>query len=346
MTDAQTVEEIAGNLVDEISDFASPWRGPEVYTLCLDALRTVARRALSQEGGEWQAVGSAPKDGTDFLATFDPAVGWMQIIKWHEKKRGYGWCCSYTNKRIYNSPTHWMPLPPSPSVSVERECPECGLTWSHAHDCRHNTVPRLPNWRVGNARLIDPSWEGEMVTTPDTPQSVPACTCSKHPLWDGYDGDCPIHGWFEPVTPDAPLSQGELLVRDRNIDAVDALIAERDKLKGLYADCEEANCERKEQVAQLVERVSVLEKELVEAKEISGVDKAIQSGALQATVSLRTEIERLRGELQWIADTPLKWTKAQNDVYWSNVAVAMAKKAMDALSRTSEDAEVTRSQDH
>jgi hypothetical protein len=44
-------------------------------------------------------------------------------------------------------------------------------------------------------------------TVPDTPQSVPACTCSKHPLWDGYDGDCPIHGWFEPATPDAPLSQ-------------------------------------------------------------------------------------------------------------------------------------------
>jgi hypothetical protein len=40
----------------------------------------------------------------------------------------------------------------------------------------------------------------------DTPQSVPTCTCSKHPLWDGYDGDCPIHGWFEPVAPDTPQS--------------------------------------------------------------------------------------------------------------------------------------------
>jgi hypothetical protein len=37
-----------------------------------------------------------------------------------------------------------------------------------------------------------------------TLQSVPTCTCSKHPLWDGYDGDCPIHGWFEPVAPDTP----------------------------------------------------------------------------------------------------------------------------------------------
>ena len=46
---------------------------------------------------------------------------------------------------------------------------------------------------------------------------------------------------------------------------------------------------------------------------------------------LLAEIARLRGELQWIADTPLKWSKPQNDVYWSNVAVAMAKKAMDAL---------------
>jgi hypothetical protein len=45
-----------------------------------------------------------------------------------------------------------------------------------------------------------------VAATPDTLQSVPTCTCSKHPLWDGYDGDCPIHGWFEPVAPDTPQS--------------------------------------------------------------------------------------------------------------------------------------------
>jgi metal-responsive CopG/Arc/MetJ family transcriptional regulator len=124
----------------------------------------------------------------------------------------------------------------SPSVSVEREretqrldiCASCGQPF---RSCK-------------------------CFNAPDTPQSVPACTCSKHPLWDGYDGDCPIHGWFEPVTPDSPLpkseglSQGEELadyldhMTDREIGSsrdreklseaaalIASLIAERDKLK-------------------------------------------------------------------------------------------------------------------
>jgi hypothetical protein len=74
-----------------------------------------------------------------------------------------------------------------------------------------------------------------------TPQSVPACTCSKHPLWDGYDGDCPIHGWFEPVAPDTPQSvpAWELvpcmdawckISPCKCRDGINALIAERDRL--------------------------------------------------------------------------------------------------------------------
>jgi hypothetical protein len=59
-------------------------------------------------------------------------------------------------------------------------CPYCRQVDSHACNCWH------PN-----------------------PQSVPTCTCSKHPLWDGYDGDCPIHGWFEPVAPGTPQSVPE-----------------------------------------------------------------------------------------------------------------------------------------
>jgi hypothetical protein len=48
---------------------------------------------------------------------------------------------------------------------------------------------------------------------------------------------------------------------------------------------------------------------------------------------LQAEVTRLRGELQWIADTPMKWTKPQGDIYWANVAVAMAQKAIAALRR-------------
>jgi hypothetical protein len=50
---------------------------------------------------------------------------------------------------------------------------------------------------------LQPSDEGAFVT----------CTCSKHPLWDGYDGDCPIHGWFEPVAADYErMCEGERLL--------------------------------------------------------------------------------------------------------------------------------------
>jgi hypothetical protein len=72
---------------------------------------------------------------------------------------------------------------------------------------------------------------------PDTPQSVPACTCTCtcNPLWDGYDGDCPIHGWFEPHTPDTPQSVPAPEQSFRFIDSGGAALAmklrERDKLK-------------------------------------------------------------------------------------------------------------------
>ena len=54
-------------------------------------------------------------------------------------------------------------------------------------------------------------------------------------------------------------------------------------------------------------------------------------GLWSAIVDASYEIERLRAELKWIADTPMQWTKPQGDIYWANVAVALAQKAMNAL---------------
>jgi hypothetical protein len=65
------------------------------------------------------------------------------------------------------------------------------------------------HWRDGthlSLKATTTADDTRAILAPDTPQSVPTCTCSKHPLWDGYDGDCPIHGWFEPVAPDTPQS--------------------------------------------------------------------------------------------------------------------------------------------
>jgi hypothetical protein len=99
------------------------------------------------------------------------------------------------------------PEPYPPSVSVEREretqrldiCASCGQPF---RSCK-------------------------CFNAPDTPQSVPTCTCSKHPLWDGYDGDCPIHGWFEPVAPDTP--QSVPATEKRDTDAKTTIRSNRDE---------------------------------------------------------------------------------------------------------------------
>ena len=65
--------------------------------------------------GEWLSIETAPKDGTDILLWFGPAVGWVALCKWYQKpKRGWCWVCSYTHKRHGFEPTHWMPLPAPP----------------------------------------------------------------------------------------------------------------------------------------------------------------------------------------------------------------------------------------
>jgi chromosome segregation ATPase len=57
------------------------------------------------------------------------------------------------------------------------------------------------------------------------------------------------------------------------------------------------------------------------------------------STKLEQEIERLREALDWIADTPMKWTKPQGDVYWANMAMALAKKADDARTALQKDTE-------
>jgi uncharacterized Zn finger protein (UPF0148 family) len=97
--------------------------------------------------------------------------------------------------------------PPSP-LERERE---------HDRQCREFAAMNPEDRHPGN----------EPLPLPDTPQSVPTCTCSKHPLWDGYDGDCPIHGWFEPVAPDTP--QSVPATEKRDTDAKTTIRSNRDE---------------------------------------------------------------------------------------------------------------------
>jgi hypothetical protein len=208
MTDAREIT------VEEIAEAEWAWDNCfsddalDVYKETFPRIFALARRALSQAGGEelkWK------KRMLDQLNT--------------DSDRPF-------SERVYEL------LGQSPSVSVEREIA------SETEWRRGSEVERQVIYRDGTI---------ETEFAPDTPQSVPTCTCSKHPLWDGYDGDCPIHGWFEPVAPDTPQSipaagDDELAVRaerDRLQDEINTILEIKDK-----------------QVNALVERVSVLEKAL------------------------------------------------------------------------------------
>src|SRR5262245_44394030 len=70
---------------------------------------------------DWRPIDSAPKDGTEILVAYDPSVGWNNIVAWRYKANGTGaecWRDSYTLKRIWNTPTHWQPLPPPPGGEI------------------------------------------------------------------------------------------------------------------------------------------------------------------------------------------------------------------------------------
>lgn len=68
---------------------------------------------------EWQAIETAPADGTRFLAVHEKSG--IQNISWYGKTSHiplYGWCSGDDPEDIdLWKPTHWMPLPPSPSPS-------------------------------------------------------------------------------------------------------------------------------------------------------------------------------------------------------------------------------------
>lgn len=192
MTDAP--REITVERIDEIHAWANvvgalALDGSEIVKLC-----ALARRAL-QAGGE--RLASVMQNG---FMTCNSGGGKNPYISIEFRTLDEAYA-------LYD----FLLGRPSPSVSVEREreeIPGAGYAPQDGAVERHGT--QLTG--VGGGP-----------TNPDTPQSVPACTCSKHPLWDGYDGDCPIHGWFEPVTPDSPLPKSEGLSQGEELAFVAAL---------------------------------------------------------------------------------------------------------------------------
>lgn len=60
---------------------------------------------------EWQAMATAPRDGS-FILTYDPLIDMQEIAAWDSGKWANGYRHSQEARGI--RPTHWMPLPAPP----------------------------------------------------------------------------------------------------------------------------------------------------------------------------------------------------------------------------------------
>jgi hypothetical protein len=105
------------DLTPEKLDEIEGWAKAGILLSRKYSLRLIAAARAYQ----WMPIETAPKDGTDILVAYGSSVGWMNIVKWHEKKSGWRWVCSYTHKRLWNNPTHWLPLPQPPQQREDDE---------------------------------------------------------------------------------------------------------------------------------------------------------------------------------------------------------------------------------
>lgn len=70
---------------------------------------------------EWRSIETAPKDGTELLG-YDARCEVFYLFRWskHNHIQIYGWVWQlekFGEEVDGCDPTHWMPLPPSPSPS-------------------------------------------------------------------------------------------------------------------------------------------------------------------------------------------------------------------------------------
>ena len=62
---------------------------------------------------EWQTIGEAPVDGTEFLALYSKQGNTMLIVRF-DKINGYFISKGEPLLGFSNNATHWMPLPEPP----------------------------------------------------------------------------------------------------------------------------------------------------------------------------------------------------------------------------------------
>jgi hypothetical protein len=102
--------------------FGYAWAQPVLYgdqqplgkhlLFTADQMREYGQACASRMVPEWRPVEEAPKDGRQVLATFKGQFGWLQFIAWAGAEG--------VNAPGYAKPTHWMPLPASPSLPKQQ----------------------------------------------------------------------------------------------------------------------------------------------------------------------------------------------------------------------------------
>lgn len=71
-----------------------------------------------QASSGWQPIETAPKDGTSVLAWRDSGV---HVMRWKRLGDDGFWDEWHVKMNHLSQPTHWMPLPASPSASTEQK---------------------------------------------------------------------------------------------------------------------------------------------------------------------------------------------------------------------------------
>ena len=138
----QRARDVAGRLRFELRDWkpGDRFHFPSINARTLDEAAAIISELVERIEGVWQDIETAPRDGTwillcggrtdeDFYLRDEPEAQ-SRIVSafWLLSPRGDGdgeeWSVGFWDgswRTGYENPTHWMPLPPPPSVLGKQE---------------------------------------------------------------------------------------------------------------------------------------------------------------------------------------------------------------------------------
>ena len=112
--------------------FHAPAPAYDRTTNSLDRMDLLARNiaraviAASPSVGGWEDISTAPKDGTMLLVAYDDGVARAGAMEDHQRVYEARWndfqgtWSARNGFLLHSDATHWMPLPPPPSVSIDK----------------------------------------------------------------------------------------------------------------------------------------------------------------------------------------------------------------------------------